>query len=158
MHDQIPSAARDFSPRVNFLCAITCFNICVHVKNPKHRQPYHCLDTGKYYTPWQEWVALLLPLLHLTPISIGLGQLFTCRDNLTHTSLHLFWINPSLCLEPKCVNWQDSPMLTLKRFYRFLSLALGSYPLSNKYVLVVNEMSYLQWGSKTGVWPRQPKL
>ena len=27
--------------------AIACVNICVHVKNPKHLQPYHCLDTGK---------------------------------------------------------------------------------------------------------------
>ena len=41
-------------------CAITCINSCVHVKNPKHWQPYHCLDTRKYCTHWQEWVALLL--------------------------------------------------------------------------------------------------
>ena len=26
-------------------CAIACINNCVHLKNPKHRQPYHCLDT-----------------------------------------------------------------------------------------------------------------
>ena len=31
-------------------CAIACINICGHVKNPKHWQPYHCLDTGKYCT------------------------------------------------------------------------------------------------------------
>ena len=42
---RFPGAAKDFSPRVNFqcrlsyvcpytLCAITCINICVHVKDP----------------------------------------------------------------------------------------------------------------------------
>ena len=40
----------------------------MHVKNPKHRQPYHCLDTRKHCTCWQEWVALLLQLLPLTPV------------------------------------------------------------------------------------------
>ena len=28
-------------------CAIAGINICVHVKNPKHWQPYLCLDTRK---------------------------------------------------------------------------------------------------------------
>ena len=31
-------------------CAIACINICVHVKNPTHCQPYHCLNTQKYHT------------------------------------------------------------------------------------------------------------
>ena len=31
-------------------CAIACINICAHVKNLKHWQPYHCLDTQKYCT------------------------------------------------------------------------------------------------------------
>ena len=34
------------------LCAITCINICAHVKNHKHWQPYHCLDAWKYCTHW----------------------------------------------------------------------------------------------------------
>ena len=32
------------------LCPIACINISAHIKNPKHRQPYHCLDTWKYCT------------------------------------------------------------------------------------------------------------
>ena len=28
-------------------CAIACINICADVKNPKHWQPYHCLDIRK---------------------------------------------------------------------------------------------------------------
>ena len=31
-------------------CAIARINICAHVKNPKHWQPYHCLDLGKCCT------------------------------------------------------------------------------------------------------------
>ena len=31
-------------------CAIACINICAHVKNLKHWQPYHCLDTQNYCT------------------------------------------------------------------------------------------------------------
>ena len=31
-------------------CAIACINICAHVKNLKHWQPYHCLDRQKYCT------------------------------------------------------------------------------------------------------------
>ena len=31
-------------------CAIACINICVHVKNPEHWQPHHCLDTRQYCT------------------------------------------------------------------------------------------------------------
>ena len=44
---RFPSAARDFSPGVNFLCrlsfgvraapcAVECINICAHVNNPEH--------------------------------------------------------------------------------------------------------------------------
>ena len=49
-----------------------------HVKNPTHWQPYHCLDTGKYCTHWQEWVALLLRLLCLTQVR---RLAFPARDN-----------------------------------------------------------------------------
>ena len=52
----VPEVARDFTSRVNFQCrliqcpynpqrAIACISICVCVTNPKHWQPYHCLDT-----------------------------------------------------------------------------------------------------------------
>ena len=51
-------------------CAITCINICVHVKKKK-RQSYHCLDTQKSLTHWQEWVEKHTHTqnlkLHLTP-------------------------------------------------------------------------------------------
>ena len=49
------------------LCAVACVRICVNVKNPKHQQPYHCLDTPKHYTHRQEWVAPLLQLLQAYP-------------------------------------------------------------------------------------------
>ena len=32
------------------LCVTTCITICAHIKNPKHWQLYHCLNTGKYGT------------------------------------------------------------------------------------------------------------
>ena len=48
--------------------AIAFINIRARVKNLKHWQPCHCLDTRKYYTHWQEWVALLLQLLCLTQV------------------------------------------------------------------------------------------
>ena len=52
MQIQVPGVARDFSPLSTFSansltvsaqpqCAIACINICVHVKNPRHCQPYH---------------------------------------------------------------------------------------------------------------------
>ena len=53
-------------------CAVTCINICAHVKNLKHWLPYHCLDTGEErkklhtYTHWEERTAPLLQLLRLT--------------------------------------------------------------------------------------------
>ena len=82
MQVQVSGAARDFSPRVNIStssadslmvsvqspCAIACLNMRVHVKTPKHWQPYHCLHTWKYYTHCQEWVALFLRLLCLTHV------------------------------------------------------------------------------------------
>ena len=43
--------------------AITGISICMHVTNPQHWQPHHCLDTQKYCTLQKEWVALLLWLL-----------------------------------------------------------------------------------------------
>ena len=45
------------------LCGIARINICVHVKNPQHWQPYYCLDMRKYWVHWKEWVALLLQQL-----------------------------------------------------------------------------------------------
>ena len=36
----------------------------VQVKNPKHWQPYRCLDTRQYCTHWWAWVALLVWLLY----------------------------------------------------------------------------------------------
>ena len=30
--------------------AVACINICVHVINPKHGQPYHCLDIRMLHT------------------------------------------------------------------------------------------------------------
>ena len=56
---RVPSAARDFfvvvpvsTPSADSLTvstqppgAIACINICAHIKAPKHRQPFHCLDT-----------------------------------------------------------------------------------------------------------------
>ena len=58
---QLPGAARDFLPESTFSahsltvsaqpsCAAACTNISAHVKDPKHWQPYHCLETGKYCT------------------------------------------------------------------------------------------------------------
>ena len=42
-------------------CAIACIYTCAVVKNPKHWQPYRYLDTGKYHTHRQEWVAITVP-------------------------------------------------------------------------------------------------
>ena len=59
---RVPGGARDFSPRVNFLCRLSqcpfsTATVCNHkhqrlfdVKNPKHWQPYRCSDTHKYCT------------------------------------------------------------------------------------------------------------
>ena len=44
-----------------------CINLCAHSKNLKCWQTYHCLDTQKYCTHWQEWVVLLLRLLLAVP-------------------------------------------------------------------------------------------
>ena len=40
-------------------CAVACVNVCAHVKDPKHLQPYLRLVTQKYRTHCWEWVALL---------------------------------------------------------------------------------------------------
>ena len=32
------------------MCAVAFIIICAHVKNPKHWQPYHCLDTKILHT------------------------------------------------------------------------------------------------------------
>ena len=71
---QFPGAARDFSPSQfsvqTFLrclyspfCANAYFNICAHIQDPKHWQPYLRLVAWKYHTHHGEWVALLLRLL-----------------------------------------------------------------------------------------------
>ena len=36
-------------------CAIPGINICAYVKDPKHWQPYHCLDTRKYRLHRNRW-------------------------------------------------------------------------------------------------------
>ena len=53
---------------VHPLRAIVCINIGAPVKSPKRWQPYHCSDTWKYCTHWQEWVALIFLLLCLTQV------------------------------------------------------------------------------------------
>ena len=53
---------------VQLPCAIACINSCGLVKNHKHWQPYHCLDTRNYCTHWQVRVALFLRLLCLTQV------------------------------------------------------------------------------------------
>ena len=45
------------------LCPIACINISAHIKNPKHRQPYHCLDTWKYCTHWLVCICTMVVLL-----------------------------------------------------------------------------------------------
>ena len=67
-HPESTSSADSLTTSIQPLCATACINIRAHVKNPKHWQPYHCLDTWKYYTHWQEWVALLLRLLCRTQV------------------------------------------------------------------------------------------
>ena len=73
---RVPGVSGDCSPRVSLQCrlsdgvptapvATVCINICAHVKNPKHWQPYHCLDTQKYCTYSRELAALLFQLLCL---------------------------------------------------------------------------------------------
>ena len=39
------SSADSLTVSIQPPCAIACINICEHTKNPKHWQPYHCLDT-----------------------------------------------------------------------------------------------------------------
>ena len=48
MQVQVNGAANNFSARANFQCrllrcpyATVCTNMCAHIKNPKHWQPYH---------------------------------------------------------------------------------------------------------------------
>ena len=46
-----PASADSLTVSVQPPCAVTRINSCVHIQNPQHWQPYHCLDTGKYCTP-----------------------------------------------------------------------------------------------------------
>ena len=57
-----------------------CNNICEHVKNPKHWQPYHCLDTKMLHTLIGEGIALLLRLLCLKMTQVR-PPAFPARDN-----------------------------------------------------------------------------
>ena len=41
------SSADSLTVSVQPPCEIACINICVHVKNPKHWQPHHCLEYRK---------------------------------------------------------------------------------------------------------------
>ena len=45
---------------------LACLNICVHIKNPKHLQPYGCLDEQVYTAYTYSNGQLLLCLLCLT--------------------------------------------------------------------------------------------
>ena len=53
---RVPGVARQASSADSLIVsaqplrAIACINICAHVKNLKHWQPYHCLDTQNYCT------------------------------------------------------------------------------------------------------------
>ena len=53
------SVARDLSPSADSPamsieppCAIACIDICAHVNNPRHWQPYPSLDTRKHCAHW----------------------------------------------------------------------------------------------------------
>ena len=59
-------------------CEIACIDMCPRVKTPKDWQPYRGLDTRKYCTHLEEWVALLLRLLCLTRAK---PHEFLARDN-----------------------------------------------------------------------------
>ena len=43
-------SADSLTVSVEASCAVACINICAHVKEPKHWQPYLCLDTRKHRT------------------------------------------------------------------------------------------------------------
>ena len=73
--------------------AIAYINICAHVKNPTHWQSYHCLNTGKYCTHWQERVALLLRLLCVTRVR---RPKFSARGNEIYFLLSLLRCNVAL--------------------------------------------------------------
>lgn len=47
---QAPFRADSLTVFAQPLREFACINISVHVKNPKHRQPCHCVDSGKYGT------------------------------------------------------------------------------------------------------------
>ena len=51
-HPESTASADSLTTSVQTPCAIACINIRARVKNPKHWQPHHCLDTGKYCTHW----------------------------------------------------------------------------------------------------------
>ena len=69
MQVRFPGAAKDFSPRVNFQCrlsygvctppcAITCIDICAHVKDPVvHVRVWWIMETLKHPACTVGWVA-----------------------------------------------------------------------------------------------------
>ena len=78
----VSRSANSLAVSVQLPCAIARINICAHVKKSKLWQPYHYLNTQKYCTRWQEWVALLLRLLRLKPI---LNWANVCSPNILRT-------------------------------------------------------------------------
>ena len=58
---ELTSNEDSFTVSIQPLRAIAWINICAHIKNPKHWQPYPCLDTQKYCTHIQ----VKRPVLHL---------------------------------------------------------------------------------------------
>ena len=60
-------------------CAIACINGCVPIKEPKHWQPYFCLDKQKYQTHCEELlhkVKSILKYLELEEVTLLSPQQF----------------------------------------------------------------------------------
>ena len=58
-------------------CAIACINSCVPIKEPKHWQPYFCLDKQKYQTHCEELlhkVKSILKYLELEEVTLSPQQ------------------------------------------------------------------------------------
>ena len=47
-----PFSAKSLMVFMQSPCAITCVNICMHIKNPKHWHPHHVLHAWKYCHAW----------------------------------------------------------------------------------------------------------
>ena len=55
----LESTSSTDSQTVKTPCAIACIQICGHITNHKHWQPYHCLDTEMLHTPTEMGSAAL---------------------------------------------------------------------------------------------------